>query len=498
MYIYLIELYMYINLLLIVDQEYRARRIAIEPCCHRQCMLMHGSQFGFIVARHCLDELFGLNSREKKQYLLDKLSGCMTGISNKGYAQITFTVGTGVATQMSNVCRHCFCNCYQIGHTYLDALCAAVKAGNRVVALELSDSTPTIASPFIKNLIALAASYDIHLSPTQLGSLQVPNTVASLTCFSWLQSFFQAVGDKEPNRDEIHLEPTDIKSVHAEYRQAVADTGEEVLAYTTFLNLWVTCFPHVRIREFKAVTGKCKTCAVLSEARRKQLSYAGCRYLTELHSLHRTMYMGERLTYYERRDRACRTPSEFWSAIGDGMMTQHSVLPHRGNMVQFPHTLPQHFQGMLVHGRSIEMYRTFHNVPNNGNLSIHCLLLALEKVKRDEGRIPDVLYYQIDGGPENTGNAVLGIAELIVLRGLAKQVVLTRLPVGHTHEDIDAKFAVVWMRVRNQFVLSPIQYATLVERALTTSTLKCTVIDIFIVPDYVAYILPYVDKKLGR
>ena len=48
-------------------------------------------------------------------------------------------------------------------------------------------------------------------------------------------------------------------------------------------------------------------------------------------------------------------------------------------------------------------------------------------------------------------------------RGLVHQIVLTRLMVGHTHEDIDAKFAQVWKfcRVLNCIVLY--RYGSFVE-----------------------------------
>ena len=158
----------------------------------------------------------------------------------------------------------------------------------------------------------------------------------------------------------------------------------------------------------------------------------------------------------------------------------------------------RHIQGVISHGRSIQIYRTFHNLKNNANLAVHCLLSSLEELKLAEGRIPDVLFYQVDGGTENTGNVVFGISELIISRGLAKRVVITRLPVGHTHEDIDSKFAVIWKRVRNCFVLSPEKYATAIEQALTTATTKCTVHDIFIVPNYTAYIVPFMDSAFSR
>jgi hypothetical protein len=210
------------------------------------------------------------------------------------------------------------------------------------------------------------------------------------------------------------------------------------------------------------------------------------------------MYMGERLSYYSRRNDAMLMPNYYWSGIGDGMQQAHCNLPHRGNMVQFPQTLQQHLQGMISHGRSIHIFRTFHNVAGTSNLASHALLLALERVREVEGRVPDTLYYQIDGGPENTANAVFGLMELIINRGVAKRIVITRLPVGHTHEDIDSKFAVIWKRIRNKFVLTPAQYANEIERALTTEKVLCNVIDIFIVPDYAAYVAPHLDPNLGR
>jgi hypothetical protein len=470
----------------------------VEPCCKRECLLSHGYEAGVHLATQCIEELQHCDKKQKKDYLMEKIRSCIATTTTKGYFSFNWTIGLRPGKIMQNVCRDCFCNAYCCGTTYVDVLIQKIKRRDRNSDGQLGDAQRPVQSAFVKSLIDLAASFDIELSPRQIASLTVPKTVASLTCFAWMQSFFDSVGDKQPNHNEIHLEPTDIKTVHAEYHQVVGDCGEPVLEYQAFLRMWASCFPHVKIREFKAVSGKCTTCCLLSEARRKQMSLAGRRYLTELHALHRTMYMGERLDYYERRNNAMLMPRFYWSGIGDGMMQAHCVLPHRGNMVAAPQTLSQHIQGMIAHGRSIEIYRTFHNVPVTSNLATHCLLLALEKVQREEGRVPDTVYYQIDGGPENTSNAALGIAELIIVRGLAKKVVITRLPVGHTHEDIDSKFAIIWKRIRNKFVLSPVQYARDIEVALTTDKTPCNVNDIFIVPNYADYIKPYLDPNLGR
>jgi hypothetical protein len=102
--------------------------------------------------------------------------------------------------------------------------------------------------------------------------------------------------------------------------------------------------------------------------------------------------------------------------------------------------------------------------------------------------LPDIIYIQIDGGSENTAKAVLWICELIISKRLCKKIILTRLMVGHTHCDIDAVFGRLWKHVRNRAVLSPMDYARVIEECLTTSTVPAKVKDIFIVPDYVRYL----------
>ena len=66
-----------------------------------------------------------------------------------------------------------------------------------------------------------------------------------------------------------------------------------------------------------------------------------------------------------------------------------------------------------------------------------------------------MIYHQFDGGVENANKYFLAVAEWLVLKGLAKKVVLTRLPVGHTHEDIDAMFAHIWKALNSKYVLTP-------------------------------------------
>ena len=109
------------------------------------------------------------------------------------------------------------------------------------------------------------------------------------------------------------------------------------------------------------------------------------------------------------------------------------------------------------------------------------------------------MYYQIDGGSENAAKVMFGLAELFIAKRLVRELILTRLPVGHTHEDIDAKFAKIWVRLRNLHVATMTAYKKLIEEALgNNGSLPIEVIDIFAVPDYFSYLKPCIDIKFGR
>jgi hypothetical protein len=207
------------------------------------------------LVENCIREVAGITRLEKKAYMTHKIKACIIGTTENHYFQFNFTVGLPPLAVMTDVCRRCFCLAYCMGHTYLDNITADIKHGKRNHERLMSDKITPVKKAFINNLVSLADSYGIALSNQHIGSLCVPNTVVSLSCFAWMQSFFESVGDAQPNHNEIHLEPCDIKTIHKEYRDAMDDAGQPFLEYVAFINMWDNCFPHVKIREYKAVTG---------------------------------------------------------------------------------------------------------------------------------------------------------------------------------------------------------------------------------------------------
>ena len=81
--------------------------------------------------------------------------------------------------------------------------------------------------------------------------------------------------------------------------------------------------------------------------------------------------------------RSIEAPVSYLSIISDGMAQNHCKLPWHGNINGASKYLTQHIQGIIVHGRRTVLFRTFHTVNNGGNLQLHCFLLTLEQIYKD-------------------------------------------------------------------------------------------------------------------
>ena len=104
------------------------------------------------------------------------------------------------------------------------------------------------------------------------------------------------------------------------------------------------------------------------------------------------------------------------------------------------------------------------------------------------------MYIQIDGGPENANTTLLGWLQLLVAKRIVPEILLTRLPVGHTHEDIDALFGHIWTSFRLNPCLTLSDYAEVVHRCFAgNSKVNVHMDDVYVIPDYYLYLKPHND-----
>ena len=97
---------------------------------------------------------------------------------------------------------------------------------------------------------------------------------------------------------------------------------------------------------------------------------------------------------------------------------------------------------------------------------------------------PEEIYIQIDGGAENSNKYIPALCEYLVAKRITKRIILTRLPVGHTHEDIDACFGVIFEWFKKMNIHSPQDYKLKLQEALKFNKNAPEVEDIFVTPDY--------------
>jgi hypothetical protein len=370
-------------------------------CCEKSlCIAKVEIEFATNVLLECLREKTESEHNNIKNgfkiMIMEKVNNCWNGrLTEMGYMQMSWTVGSG-AYKLQNVCRQLFIHCYLLSHSNLDRICQLVKRGiTNPNQANLNDNSNSFRQNSetdkvtLKDIQNYNIAHNIQLTTSQRAALHLPNNVVSLATYGWMSAYFKLVGDSQPNRDdEIHLEPVKVNVVYAVYkdeiREILNDNTIDAYSFSAFCKFWNEYFFHVKIREFKAVSGKCNTCAKLSELRKCSKIRNEKQLLTLFHTYHRSAYMNERMFYNQRKYLGANQRNLHLSIITDGMAQTHCELPHCGNQTTFNKKFSQHLQGILLHGRGMMIYRTFNTIKNSANLQIHTMLLTLEELRNKE------------------------------------------------------------------------------------------------------------------
>lgn len=186
------------------------------------------------------------------------------------------------------------------------------------------------------------------------------------------------------------------------------------------------------------------------------------------------------------------------SIIIDGMDQSHCKVPYLGTQNSFSSPLKQCITGVKEHGYGVTLYRTIDTVRKGADLTIFCVLSQIESWKKRYKSYPEELYLQVDGGSENANQYLLSMLELLVVKRMCRLVYYSRLPTGHTHEDIDACFALVWLCFRNKPCETLQGYKKIIEETLDSTSLNAKVIDVYIIPSWQTFFDGCIDSRLSK
>lgn len=253
----------------------------------------------------------------------------------------------------------------------------------------------------------------------------------------------------------------------------------------------------MKIREFKNVTGKCEVCEACKSMMSGSKSKAQRMLIRQYKILHRAYYMGEKLLYYQRRAEASNSNGEVGSIIIDKMGTHATQLPLLSNLNSLTDQFPVAVTGAISHGTNeTTFYLSTPNVSTGASYTIHCILSEMRKLYVKNNRNPlKKIYIEIDGASDNVAKAVVASVEHLVFREFCPLIILARLPVGHTHEDIDSRFGKIWTFVRNRHVYTFDGFCTIIKQAFANSD-QISVQPIFAILNYKEYYDQFIDEGL--
>ena len=117
---------------------------------------------------------------------------------------------------------------------------------------------------------------------------------------------------------------------------------------------------------------------------------------------------------------------------------------------------------------------------------IHCIHAEIKRCIDAKTPLPNKIYLLVDGASDNTAYCVHAAIEHLVGSGLCPIIEVWRLPVGHTHEDIDGRFGTLSTAIRDISVEYPSKFIRLAIEAFSN---ECGVTYISAIFDYKLFMI---------
>ena len=311
----------------------------------------------------------------------------------------------------------------------------------------------------------------------------VPDNPAAREAYLWLYRFISLVGENSPNRrDKIQLPGIYTKhSIHQIYKHHVvtlySSNEHEPLGLRAFETLWLNIFPNVTISQYCQVSGHCFCCHALYKRQEIFTCKKDLEDIRKMATIHKILIEMQRGAYMENRQQAQERLDLYMSLIIDGMSQDHCVLPYlAGKDAPSSGEMKQKIIGAKQHGIARSFYRIYPYIKSGANVACEVLLHEIERRLQWclTNNIPfaRVLLLQLDGGSENTSKSFYALLEYLVTIGVFDRIECSRLPVGHTHEDIDAMFGVLWKAAQGKTIITPQEWEEMAISAFKQKNLK--------------------------
>ncbi|WAR29289.1 hypothetical protein MAR_002857 [Mya arenaria] len=287
-------------------------------------------------------------------------------------------------------------------------------------------------------------------------------TEAGVHAAKWLEDYIRFFADRQPDREELHLPACLTKNMlFKSYEDEMKQGKIRPVSRSRFHEIWLQQMPNVKIRKDPDDLPQCQTCATIQTGLMQLPCKQDREKFLNLRSTHLELQARCRKKYYKHIRKAAKDGLEgrHLSLIIDGMDQAKTRLPRFSVYSKADahlHKMQQHVTGIKVHNTNQTYLMTWTDTLHpDANVTINALVHVLHDISKETGRLPEVLYIQMDNsGKDNKNVFIILFMAWLVRRRVFRKVKIGFLMVGHTHEDIDQVFSRVSSHLRRQEVLT--------------------------------------------
>ena len=281
-----------------------------------------------------------------------------------------------------------------------------------------------------------------------------------ISIIGWYQYYSKTCGDYMPDDDVTIIPACELKHEHDLF--CAERNPAEHVHYSYWVDTWNNAPELARIGHARRTLNfqHCGLCVEWNAKVAAAYRTGDVAKITEAksgRSGHHSEARGERACYYQRRESGRDPLADTASIILDKWDSAKCTVPYFArkpaawwNGVS-KNVLAQHVLGVMVHANpknKVYLFTFNDSVASGANNNIEGIRRTL--FAEYAGRcLPRTLYIQSDNASDNKCWTVLLFLGMLVYHNYTVDIYFSFLLVGHTHEDIDALFAVISRHFRS-------------------------------------------------
>jgi hypothetical protein len=283
---------------------------------------------------------------------------------------------------------------------------------------------------------------------------------AKQSVYNWIHEFIEANGDHDPTHNLIHI-PSYIYR-NSLYDMYISDMNNSTIlnppSSTTFFNIMDKYFSNLIFLR-KTRLRRCDFCMNMNIAKKRIQNETDLEAFKLACKRHHELHTSERLEYGKRTEIGKSHPSKVMSIVTDcpddyWMPNIVPITKETGTLKK----LPIRAIGNINHSmgeREFVFYLPEYR--KNPNLIISQLYWYIHRqLQQKGGKHAPILWIQADNCfKENKNRWILGFFSWLINLGWFREIMISYLPPGHSHSDIDQMFSTLSIFMDKHLIATP-------------------------------------------